>query len=123
MRLGDNGETGGDTGDVQLVGGVLYHQLVTAWLRRWQEISAGMVRKIVVVAEDADQFVDAIVVWCNIGVADRPVIAKSIAALRFEVIGAKAERNATPVIGASPNHPCAPPHEVGSFGLGKRLAL
>ena len=122
VRLRDHREARGNAPDVEPVGRVLHHQLVAA--RRWrrQKIAARMVRQIVVVAEDSDQLVDAIVVGSEIRVCDRPVVTQPIATLRPEILGAEAKRDAPPVIGASTDHSRAPPPEVGALGVGERLA-
>src|SRR5882762_9095929 len=82
-----------------------------------------MVRQIVVVAEDPDQLVDAIVVWSEVRVADRPIVTKPIATLRLEILGAESKGDASPVIGAATDHSSPPPLEVGALGVGERLAL
>src|SRR5882762_4058041 len=82
-----------------------------------------MIRQIVVVAEDADQLVDLIVVRCDVGVADWPVVAESVATLRLEVVGTEAKGDAPPMVGAAADHSCAPPSELGAFSLRERLAL
>src|SRR6266853_5017033 len=82
-----------------------------------------MVRQIVVVAEDPDQLVDAIIVWSEVRVCDRPIVTKPIAALRLEILGAESKRDASPVIGAATDHSSPPPLEVGALGVGERLAL
>jgi hypothetical protein len=84
-------------------------------------MAAGMVRQIVVVAEDSDQLVDAIIVRSDVRVSDRPVVAQAIATLRPEILGAESKRDASPVIGAATDHSRAPPLEVGALGVGERL--
>src|SRR2546423_5785233 len=121
--FGYYGESGSDTGDVEAIGGVLHHQLVTARRRRRQKISAGVIPKIVVVAENADKLVQPIVVRRKIGVRDRPIIAESIAALGLEVVPSKAKRNSSPVVGAATDHTCPPPPELGALSYSKRLTL
>jgi hypothetical protein len=64
--LGQDRKARGNAGDVQAIGGVLHHQLIAAWRRRRQEVATWMVRQIVVVAEDANQLVDAIIPWRHI---------------------------------------------------------
>src|SRR5258706_609676 len=91
VRLGDHGQTRGSAPDVELIGRVLYHQLVAARRGRRQKIASRMVRQIVVVAEDADQLVDAIVVRRDIRVCNRPVVTETIAAFCPEILGAEAK--------------------------------
>ena len=82
-----------------------------------------MVRQVVVVAEDANQLVDAIVIWCEVRIADWPIVAQPITALRLEIVGPEAERDTSPMVGAAADHSRAPPPELGALRLGERLAL
>src|SRR4029077_13095085 len=117
------GESRGSAPDVELVGRVFHHQLIAPRRRRRQKISARMVRQIVVVAENADQLIDAIVVWSEVRICNRPVVTETIATFCPEILGAEARRYAPPVIGAAADHPRAPPSEIRPLGVGERFAL
>src|SRR5688572_1250598 len=87
------------------------------------KVPTGVVRQIVVVAEDADQFVESIVVRRDVIVPDRPVVAKTVSTGRLEIVGPETQGDSSPVIGASAHHARPPPHEVRSFRDGERLSL
>ena len=72
--------------------------------------------------EQADEVVDAIVVGRDIVIADRPVVAQSIARLPSEIIGAESEGDASPVVRASAEHARAPPRELVARRDDVRLA-
>src|SRR5437868_4336070 len=55
--------------------------------------------------------------------AMRTLVEEAVATLRFEVVGAEAERDANPVVGATTHHSRPPPPEPSAFGLGERLSL
>src|SRR5690242_7528092 len=82
-----------------------------------------MIRQVLAAAEDADALVHAVVGGGDIVVGDRPVVAQAVTALAPEVVGAEAERDPAPVIGAAAEHAGAPPVELGVGGAGVRLAV
>src|SRR5688572_18324338 len=69
-----------------------------------------------IVAIDADQLFRLVVPGSHLVVGHRPVYAMAIARERLEVVRPHAERVTRPVIGASAEHPAAPPHELRALG-------
>ncbi len=79
----------------------------------------------VVVAVDADEHLDLVVVRRDLLVGERPVETEAVAALRLEIVRAVAQRDAAPVVGAAAEHARAPPFELFGRvvrGVGVRLA-
>src|SRR5688500_20056878 len=75
------------------------------------EVAVGMIAEPFDAPEDADEIVHAIVVRRHIVVADGPIIAQPVDALPPEVVGAEAQRDASPVIRAPAEHSRPPPVE------------
>src|SRR5262245_61086877 len=82
-----------------------------------------MIAQIFVRAEDADQLVDLVVVRFDVVVRDGPVVAQAVEALAAKIVGAEAQRDASPVIRPAAEHACAPPRELCAWRAGVRLAL
>src|ERR1044071_6941566 len=74
-------------------------------------------------AKYTNEFIYPIVIGLDIFITDRPVITKTVNAFSFEIPGAKAERNASPVIGSSAKHSCTPPHPLCVFFYGERFVF
>ena len=74
-------------------------------------------------AENADELVELVVVRFDVVVRDRPVIAQAVQALAPEIVGAEAQRDASPVVGPAADHAGAPPVEAIVLGARVRLAL
>ena len=122
-RPGQNRQPRRNAGDVESIARLLHHQLVAARTRRWKKDPVGFVRKVFNRAENADQSIELVVVRFQIVVADRPVVAKPIDAAPPEIIGAKSERNAAPVVGPAAEHPRPEPVERRARRLRVRLAF
>ncbi len=95
------------------------HQEVIAddRLRRRQQRVAGSGRSVLqrgVAAVDADQQLHLVIVGCHVLVRDRPVESQTVAAAGLEVVGAVAQGDAAPVIGAAAEHSRPPPGEVAA---------
>jgi hypothetical protein len=114
-----------DARDAHLFRRLLDEQLVAAWLRRRHEEPVGLVRifRSQVRAEDADQLVGLVVERLDVLVGDWPVVAQAVEALPPEVVGAEAQRDASPVVGAAAEHPRSKPAEVAARRIGVGLAL
>src|SRR5260221_5584822 len=61
---------------------------------------------------DTDQQLDLVVIRRDVLIADGPIEAESVPALRLEVVRTVAERNAPPVIRAPAQHACPPPFKT-----------
>jgi len=82
--------------------------------RRWLETALGRVRcvlEVVVVAVNADQHLNLVIVRSDVRVIQRPVEAEPVTAAGLEIVLAVAERNPSPVIRATAKHARAPPPE------------
>ena len=112
----------GNAGDLQLIGSTLDQELIAAGPRWREEDAIGMVGKALGAAEQADQAIYLVVPRLEIVVGDRPVITQAVDAPAAKVIGAEAERDASPMIGAAAQHPEPEPLEVRSLRPGKGLA-
>ena len=73
-------------------------------------------------AEDADQFLGLVVVGRQVVVGDGPVEAFAVAAVRLEIVGAHAQRDAAVVVGAAAQHARAIPHELAARRAGVGFA-
>src|SRR5690606_39376880 len=70
-----------------------------------------VVRRSPATAEEADQRIDAVVIRCDVVVANAPVVAEAVDASATEVVRTETQRDATPVVRPSAEHACAPPVE------------
>src|SRR5205085_12512006 len=123
-RLGRHRQARRDTCDVQLVRGLLHEQLIAARLRRRLDESVWVVLQSFIGAVDADELIDAVVVWLHIAVRDRPVEAEPVDGLPAEIVRTESQRDATPVIRTAPEHPGPPPLErLRPLRHGERLAV
>src|SRR4051812_42900208 len=107
LRGGEDREARWDAGNLEIVRRLLHEQLVAARLRRREEFAVRLVVDAFLAAEHSDEVVDPVVERREILIADRPVVAESIARLAAEVFGAEAERDAPPVVGAATEHAAA----------------
>src|SRR5690606_5028773 len=110
-RLCQDREPRRDARDTQPVARVLDQQLVTAWAGRRLEDAVRVVGQSLATAEDADQPIDAVVIRCDVVVANGPVVAEAVDASATEVVRTETQRDATPVVRPSAEHACAPPVE------------
>src|SRR3954453_14272835 len=60
----------------------------------------------------ADQHLDLVVVRRDVCVTEWPIETKTVAFTSFEVVRSVAQRDASPMIGATTEHPCPPPEEL-----------
>jgi hypothetical protein len=96
-----------------------------AGLRRRQQRTVRGVRCILeafVGTVNTDEHLDLIVIRSDVIVAERPVKAETVTGVGLEVVGAVAERDATPVISASAEHAGTPPVEA-LLRVGRRLGV
>src|SRR6185436_13067078 len=94
-----------DAPDVEPRARLLDELLVAARSGGRLEDTVRVVRQALVRSEEANQRVEPIVVWLQIVIADRPVVAEAIQAAAAKVIGAEAERQAAPVVRTAAEHP------------------
>jgi hypothetical protein len=90
---------------------------VQAWFGRGQEEAIGVVGQAFVGTEYADQLIDFIVVRLDILIGNGPVGTQPVNIFSAEIVGAKAQGNTPPVVGAPAQHPGAEPAKVGPFPL------
>jgi hypothetical protein len=77
-RLGKNGETRWNAGDVELIAGFFDDGLSAARFGRRLEYAVGSVGYILPGTENADVGFDLVVVGCELFVSDGPVIADAV---------------------------------------------
>ena len=121
-RLRENRQPCRHTGDVEAPGCLLHQQLIAARPGRRQEDAVRGVGNVLGAPEHTHEPLELFVVRLHVVVANRPIVAEAVERLRLEVAGAEAQRNATPVIRAPPDHPGPPPAELVALGDGVRLA-
>ncbi len=122
-RLRDDGEAGGDAGDVQRLCGLHDEELVCAGARGRLEDPVRLIRKPLDAAEQADEAVQGVVVRLDLLVRDRPVGRQAVELAPPEVVRTEAERDPPPVVRAPPDHPRPPPAEAVALGHRVRLPL
>src|SRR6185437_4024975 len=76
-----------------------------------------------VAAVQADEPVDLIVVGLHVVVADRPIVAQTVAGFPAEVFRSKAQGDSPPMVGPSAEHAGSPPAELRAGGAGVGLAV
>ncbi len=125
QRPGQDREPRRHTGNLQPVGRLLEVQLVRTRQRRRLELAVGLVVQAglgrVIGPEDPDKLVELVVVGLDVVVGEGPVVAEAIHAAAPEVIGAPAQRDAAPVIGAAAEHAGPEPVELRAGRRGVRL--
>src|SRR5947207_3140100 len=123
-RPRENRQPRRDAGDVQLLRRFLDQELVAPRLRRRLEDAVGLVREVLqVLAEDADELIDLVVIRLQVLIADRPVVAETVERLAHEIVRPEPQRDAAPVIGSPAEHARAKPVELVARSIGVRLAV
>ncbi len=89
--------------------GALHLHLAAIELQRPLEDAVGQVRNVLLRARDAEQRVHLVVVGRDVGIADRPVLAEPVVALRLQIQLREAQRHAAPEIGLAAEHAGADP--------------
>ena len=111
-----------DAWNTHLVASQLHDPLVAARRGRRQKLPVGGVLEAFRRAENADQFFRFVVVGRQVVVRDRPIEAAAVPAVRLEVVGTHAQGDAAVMIGAATQHARAPPHPLGTGGIGVGFA-
>src|SRR5262245_41274103 len=106
-------DRGASDGDLSIFPATLHcplqQPLAATHFHRRKELAFGKIRDVLVGAAHADEFLDLIVVWRELRVRDRPIIAVAITACSFEFVvrqpialTAPSDRAATHVPAANP---------------------
>src|SRR3954471_10112989 len=69
-----------------LLDGALQQALAADHLHAGQETAIGQLRQVFISAADADERFDLVIVRCQLFITDRPVVAVTVMARRFEII-------------------------------------
>ena len=83
-----------------------------AWFGWRKKISIRIIFQSFIGTKDANHFINAIIKWFYIFIANRPVITKAIDTFSFKIFGAKPQGDSSPVICSASQHSCTPPHPV-----------
>src|SRR5450755_2604946 len=102
----------GDHRNAQTARALRDQKIADYGLRRRQQASRCGVRRVlksVVAAIDPDQQLDPVVVGSQIRISQRPVETQTITAAALEIVGAVAQGDTAPVVGAAAEHARTPP--------------
>lgn len=90
---------------------------------RRQKNAVRFVGQVLHTSEYANQLIYFIIIRFYIVVSNGPVGANAVMTIPFKIPGPKTQGNASPVVGSSPQHPCAEPFPFGAGFLGVRFAF
>ena len=110
----EHGAVDGDDGDAELGDVFLEVEFAGPGLRRREQRAVGRIGRVLqafVRTVDPDKQLHLVVIRGDILVGDGPVEAEAVAGVGFEIIRAVAQGDASPVVGATPEHAGAPPPE------------
>src|SRR5262245_39147404 len=93
------------------------------WFWGRKEKSIGIIFESFIGTENADHFIDPVIEWLYVFIADRPVIPKTIDTSSFKVFGTEAQRNSSPMVSAATKHPRSPPVPLCATGMCVRFAF